>query len=161
MRTVYQVFVLAFAVLAAPVAKADTLDFTLTGPGNIYTFSIDSSPVPDEVVNGEYFQVDNILVNINDQFGQTSDIRFFNSSDGGGIIFIDIPVGAAGDQLYTGAEASPIFRTGTFNLLRLNTTPFTLTIAPESSPVPEPGTLALLGTGALAALGSLRRRRTP
>ncbi len=38
-------------------------------------------------------------------------------------------------------------------------TPYTLTITPEatSSPIPEPSTLALLGTGSLALLSRLRR----
>jgi len=161
MRTVYQVLVLAFAVLVAPLAKADTLDFTLTGAGNTYTFSLDSSPIPDAISNGLNFTLDNILVNVNDQFGQSSDIRFFNTSEDGGLGFLDLPgVILEGDQLYTGTEAAPTFRTGTFNLLRLNTTPFTLTIAPGTSPVPEPGTFALLGTGAIATLRSIRRRRT-
>jgi hypothetical protein len=159
MRTLCQVLGLAFVLLLAPLAKADTLDFTLIGAGSTYTFSIDSSPTPDSFVNNEYFQLNNVLVNINGIFGQSSEVRFFNSADDGGLIFLDIPnLGATGDQLYTGTEASPTFRTGTFNLLRLNTTPFTLTIAPETSPVPEPGTFVLLGTGAVAALGSLRRR---
>ena len=130
-------------------------------PATTYTFSLDSSPIPDAISNGLNFTLDNILVNVNDQFGQSSDIRFFNTSEDGGLGFLDLPgVILEGDQLYTGTEAAPTFRTGTFNLLRLNTTPFTLTIAPGTSPVPEPGTFALLGTGAIATLRSIRRRRT-
>jgi hypothetical protein len=94
MRTLCQVLGLAFVLLLAPLAKADTLDFTLIGAGSTYTFSIDSSPTPDSFVNNEYFQLNNVLVNINGIFGQSSEVRFFNSADDGGLIFLDIPTSA-------------------------------------------------------------------
>ncbi len=84
MRAVYQALVLALAVVAAPIAKADTLDFTITGQGSTYTFSLDSSPTPDLDVSGVFFRLDNVLVNVDDMFGQTSNINFFNSFAAGG-----------------------------------------------------------------------------
>lgn len=77
MRLVSQALVLALALVAAPLAKADTLDFTITGQGSTYTFSLDSSPTPDLSVDAVFFRLDNQLINIDNQFGETSDIRFF------------------------------------------------------------------------------------
>jgi hypothetical protein len=117
MRTVYQALVLALAVVAAPIAKADTLDFTITGQGSTYAFSLESSPTPDLDVAGVYFRLDNVLVNVDNMFGQTSDVNFFNSFAAGGLSLLDLGnLALSGPQLYTGAEASPIFRTGQFAL---------------------------------------------
>lgn len=153
MRLVSQALVLALALVAAPLAKADTLDFTITGQGSTYTFSLDSSPTPDLSVDAVFFRLDNQLINIDNQFGETSDIRF-NSFAAGGVSFLSLTL--SGPQLYTGTEASPTFLTGPFTLASgLDT--YSLTITPESSPVPEPASLVLLATGAIATFHSLRR----
>ena len=53
---------LSLAILSTPfVAKADTLDFTLTGGGNTFTFSLPSNPVPRQF-NGVSFTLNSILV---------------------------------------------------------------------------------------------------
>lgn len=161
MRTVYQVLVLAFAILVAPVVKADTLDFTITGQGSTYTFSLDSSPTPDLSVNGVFFRLDNVLVNVDNMFGQTSNINFFNNFAAGGLSLVDLGnLALSGPQLYTGTEASPSFITGQFTLTS-GLDAYNLTITPESSPVPEPGGLVLLATGAIATLRSIRHRTQP
>jgi hypothetical protein len=158
MRTLYQALALALAVVAAPLAKADTLDFTITGQGSSYTFSLDSRPTPDVEVAGVFFRLDNVLVNVDNMFGQTSSINFFNSFASGGVSLVDLGnLALSGPQLYTGTEAAPTFLTGQFSLMS-GVDPYTLTITPESSPVPEPSTLLLLGTGALVTLGSIRPR---
>ena len=146
------VIVLAVAALIAPLAKADTLDFTLTQGSNTYTFSLPSSPTPDSVVNGQDFVIANQIININNMFGETSNITFRNSSDTGGLDFLDAAL--PGPQLYTGTEAAPTFRTGQFSL----SDSFNLTITPESTGVPEPPTISLLALGILA-LGTLTHRR--
>ena len=157
MRTVYQVLVLACAFLIAPALKADTLNFTITGQGSTYTFSLDSSPTPDVDVAGVFFRIDNQLINIDNQFGETSDLNFFNNTAAGGVSLLGLNLVFSGPQLYTGAEATPTFLTGQFTLMSgLDT--YALTIAPESSPVPEPGSLVLLATGAVATLRSIRRQ---
>jgi len=151
MRILPQALVLAVAALIAPLAKADTLDFTLTQGNNTYTFSLPSSPTPDSVVNGQDFVIANQIIIINNLFGETSDITFRNSSDTGGLDFLDAAL--PGPQLYTGTEAAPTFRTGQFSL----SDSFNLTITPEST-VPEPPTISLLALGILA-LGTLTHRR--
>lgn len=69
-------------------------------------------------------------------------------------------------QLFTGLSTAPVIATGTFygyedSGVSYNPEgPITITDPPSagSSPVPEPSTLALLGTGALTLAGTLRRR---
>ena len=80
-----------------------------------------------------------------------TNITFRNSSDTGGLDFLDAAL--SGPQLYTGTEAAPTFRTGQFSL----SDSFNLTITPEST-VPEPPTISLLALGILA-LGTLTHRR--
>ena len=164
MRIVYQAFVLAFAFLVSPLAKADTLEFNLSGLGSTYDFSLDSSPLVGSSTAGFSFTLNNIPITIDDLFGVTSNLTFFNGARGGGISLPSIPGGAldlTGPQLYGGSEGSPIFAPGgPFSLTDSSRDTFTLTISEASIPVPEPGTLTLLATGALATLGFVRRRRT-
>ena len=162
MRIVYQAFVLAFALLISPLAKADTLEFNITGASNTYSFFLDSTPLVGASLKGFSFTVDNIDITVDDLFGVTSDITFFNSARGGGLSLLSIPGGSVdltGPQLYTGSESVPLFAPGgPFPLSSRAGEPFDLTITDVSTP--EPGTLTLLATGALATLGFVRRKRT-
>jgi hypothetical protein len=162
MRIAYQAFVLAFAFLISPLAKADTLKFDITGTSDTYSFFLDSTPVIGSSVKGFSFTVNNIDVTVDDLFGATSDITFFNIVRGGGISILDLPGGdvdLTGPQLYSGSESAPLFAPGgPFPLSSSAREPFDLTITDVATP--EPGTLALLATGALASLGFVRRRRT-
>ena len=162
MRIVYQAFVLAFALLISPLAKADTLVFDISGASNTYSFFLDSTPPIGASLVGFSFTVNNIDINVDDLFGVTSNITFFNSARGGGLSLLNLPGGEVdltGLQLYSGTESAPTFAPGgPFSLSSSTGAPFSLTIS--AAPVPEPETLTLLATGALATLGFVRRRRT-
>jgi len=165
--------VLALAsLLAIPLAsRADTLDFTLTGGGNTYSFSLPSNPTPDSTSPGVSFTLDNILVALNPGsplgIDFTANLVFSELGSGGGIAFpipspppTSVTLDLVGAQLFGGTVNAPAFAP--------TTTPFmlsepkgsdasTLDIASE---VPEPSTLAYLGAGILALAGVARRRFT-
>jgi hypothetical protein len=155
------------AILATTLTvKADTLDFTLTGGGNTFTFSLPSNPSPGSSINGTSFTLDNIMIT-EGLIAFSTDIKFSNSTGGGGLDF-SIPaapplpgtdLGLVGSQLYSGTEALPIFSaTSTPFILSTpkGSDDFTLAIVDRS--VPEPASIGLLATGLLAAAGIARKR---
>lgn len=159
---------LAAVLVSAVVAKADTLDFTLSGGGNTLTFSLPSNPTPDSSVNGTSFTLDNILVS-NGTLSFSTDLKFSNLSSDGGLDFaIPAPpplpgadLDLTGPQIYSGSETSPMFSATTtpFTLEEANGAgSFTLDITDAS--VPEPASIGLLATGLLALAEAARRKRT-
>src|SRR5277367_551740 len=82
---------LSLAILAtAFAAKADTLDFTITGDGNTFTFSLPSNPTPDSFSSGVSFTLANILIT-EGLTSFSSDITFYNINDpshDGGLLFL-------------------------------------------------------------------------
>jgi hypothetical protein len=159
------------AFLAASLtAKADTLEFTLTGGGNTLTLSLPSNPTPDSSTNGTSFTLDNIMVT-EGIISFSTDLKFSNLTAGGGLDF-SIPspppvpgtdLDLLGPQLYSGLESSPMFSaTATPFLLsrpKEDSDDFTLTIANLS--VPEPRSIELFATGLLAIAGTVRRKSLP
>jgi hypothetical protein len=154
---------LAVAASTTLVAKADS--FTLTGEGNTFTFSIAGSPVVDPISFG--FIVSNITVTENGVSTPDSTLTFYDSAFGGGLAIQPNPsiLVFDSDQLYSGTNAAPTFLPGTFKLTDdVDGAKYKLVIAadppsgPGSSPVPEPSSLALIGTGALVCAGMLRSR---
>lgn len=160
--------VLSLAVLLAATLtlKADTLDFTLTGGGTTFTFSLPSNPSPDSSTHGTSFTLNSIMVT-EGLIGFTTNLTFSNLSQGGGLNFL-IPsapplpgtgLDLIGPQIYGGAEASPMFGPTTTPLV-LGTPKggdeYTLGIADPT--VPEPASIGLLATGMLALVGTVRRK---
>jgi hypothetical protein len=163
---------LAVLLLAIPLtSKADTLDFTLSGGGNTFTFSLPSNPTPDSTNPGVSFTLDDIMVALNPGsplgIDFTADLTFSNLGSGGGISFpipspppTPLTLDLVGAQLFTGTLNAPIFAPTTTPFLLSEpkgSDTFSLDIASE---VPEPSTLAFLGTGLAALAGAARRRLT-
>jgi hypothetical protein len=173
MRLSIKILSLATIIAAAVAAKADTLDFTLIGGGDTYTFTLPSNPSPDSSVMGTSFTLSNIMVTEDGgtPMGITfsSDLTFSELAHSGGLEFplpsspLPTPVNLdlTGPQLYTGSENSPMFSpTSTpFTLQGANNSgTFTLDITTAQSPIPEPSSIALLTTGLLALAGTARRK---
>lgn len=181
MRRILASCVLSLALLPI-AAHADTIDdFTLVGQGHTITYSLPNSAiitnhphalllgasapttidgVPGYNVSGAYYVLNfDILPSI--------ELSVPSSINGGRldlwgelvmqvseIIPIDYP------DIYHYNDLRVVFVPGTYHLLlhNLYDAPYTLTIAAESAPIPEPSTLALLGTGLLGASAVVRRR---
>ena len=169
---------LCVSILALPTAaRADMVQFTLTSGANTVSFTLPSSPVPT-AVNTDCFSafpgefcLDSVPVTFN---GTTiaDTIEFFDASGGGGINFL-LTGGAGldqiGYQLYSGTESAPTFVLGTYPLMNAGDGipgDYTLQIASAGdgtspgnpTPVPEPSSLLLLGSGALGVATAFRRR---
>jgi len=173
MRLSIKILSLATIIAAAVAAKADTLDFTLIGGGNTYTFTLPSNPSPNSSVMGTSFTLSNIMVT--EDAGTpmgivfSSDLTFSEIAHGGGLEFplpssplpTPINLDLTGPQLYMGSENSPMFSPTSMPFTLKDATDsdtFTLDIATTQSPVPEPSSIALLTTGLLALAGTGRRK---
>ena len=160
------------AILATTfTAKADTLDFTLIGGGNTFTFSLPSNPSPDSDTLGTQFVLSSILITEDPgtpgSIAFSTDLTFSNSSVGGGVAFplpsippISVDLNLSGPQLYTGTEDAPMFSPTTTPLVldeAKSGDSFTLDIT-DASPVPEPSSIAMFGSGLLALAGVARMK---
>lgn len=159
----------AFVFLAAPRTKAD----------EIFTWTLPASPTVSIADPGTAFEITGFPLSENGLSLGDFTFDFFNISDEGGFdaFVMGLPslLNEFGPQVYTGSENAPTFSLGTFG-------PFdgagtasagltaTLTISDAgngndlftydvaSTSTPEPGSLLLLGTGALGLLGFARRK---
>lgn len=152
----------AMAIALPNAADAAPYIFTLTGSYNA-TFQLDSNPIPDVAFNGTGFYL------FDRAFSRAStgiaDIDFSNSTSSGGLVIFDdravrYILSASGPQLYTGTEAAPMFRTGTFALTDdFGTGSYTLNIASAIGAVPEPATWAMMLAG-FGMIGFAARKRS-
>lgn len=158
-----------FVLFSTGRAKADDL-FTYQFGGNTFTWELPASPPiivpPDSFQTNMFFELVGIQFSENNGPKTLGTVDFFQAPDqGGGFELFPLGnsspiVNTTGPQLYMGVgeEGSPTFNLGTFDLNDFNTgdPAGTLTIGGVSTP--EPSSLLLLGSGALALLGFARKR---
>ena len=169
------------AGLALPLAAhAGSVDnFSLVGNGLTVSFSLPSSPVPAAATAGDSFQVNNLQFVEEGKVLTAATASFFTASDDGGFAFED-PAGDVIDDLsffsnralFTGKVTDPTFRLGSYDLQTQSGDDCTITPNGASCPsyalsvttgtansvTPEPTSLALLATGAIALVALNRRR---
>jgi hypothetical protein len=156
----FYALVAAAALAATFTAHADTLTFS--SAGTTFTFTLPSSPVPSASSAGVGFEVDGVTAS-GPSGTQSIDVAFYDNPgsviNGGfgyaGFGSVDF---SSGPQVFTGTEADPSFLTGVFNLIDTSTGAQTTLTITGDSPVPEPSTFALLGTGILGLAGATRRK---
>lgn len=157
MKSLLPLFV-AVSLLAPVAAHASTMDtFTLTSnsDGSVITFQLPQTPTSTSPSFGG-FEVDDVATSAG-----LRDILFFDISNGGGLT-VDGSGLPYGPQLFSGTDDDPTFLLDTFQLSNnpdLSTDDYTLAIT-QVSATPEPSSLLMLGTGALAVCGVMRRKLT-
>lgn len=146
-------------------ARADVM-YSFGAFGSTATFSLPNNPTPSSP-GSDYFQINNVLINISGIGTVVENIDFFDSAGMGGA---GDTTGDAlhGPVLFSGSLTDPTMLTGMFALSG-SVTPDpdgpvqvsgTLDATAVTPPVPEPssGLLFFTGIGAIAGALELRRR---
>ena len=182
MRSTLSALLVAASFALPAIAHADAVDdFTVTGHGLDLTFSLPATPVVgDNYSKGFYFYLGDVAFTENGTMMTAADVYFYTKPDDGGFSLEDAAgneidgLDFTGKKLFTSGVKNPTFKEGMFNLTQfdcgssaaavsdasLAPCKYHLTIdaAAAPTPTPEPGSLALLGTGALGVVGVVRRR---
>jgi hypothetical protein len=163
MKTLYALSALALALFLAPAAKADSITFeTYNATNHSYTYDVTF----DEHLTGFLFSgfeltglkgVTNAVLSgkLDDDFG----VSFTSTSVNVGTIASlqfgkNVPFSVGTLTVFS------LFAPGSVNYALLDSNGLFLgpVQGPATSPVPEPSTLLMLGTGLIGAAGSLRRK---
>src|ERR1700761_4278219 len=102
-------------LFSAPMIKADTLDFSLTGEGSTYTFQLASSPSSLESI-GDGYAVPNVIITLDGVDELAAEVAFFESSHGGGMELVGGIPQLAGPQVYSVDQSTVTLDPGTYHL---------------------------------------------
>jgi hypothetical protein len=154
---------LLLGIAASKPAHADTIvdKFTVTdgATGDVFSFTLPASPTPTGTGSNEFW-LTNVPVSINGATPINESVFFLQLATGG--LGIQTPGGFffdEGPQLFTGSLSNPTFLPGTYTVFD-DSAPQTAahTGSVVITEVPEPSTLALIGTGVLGIAGTVRRK---
>ena len=188
MRLALWSFLIVAAALFASASYADTIDdFTLASASHTISFSLPATSAFPEHFHFDFFP-ENASTTIDGVPGYSLNADFYIVPNFGYIaVLFGLPASISTDAMlrlsgptfftyisvpavnpypgYYQDDIVPTFTPGTYNLRAASSdpffptpTPYTLSIVPEASSVPEPPTLILL---TLPALSTLSRRRRP
>jgi hypothetical protein len=153
-----------FAVVSAPVAKADGVDTIMyqTG-GNTFVWQLPCSPTPAgaDGYPGYGFTLHNIPVSVNGAAPVLGSFDFFSALCAGGFDLTfgsNVPADAYGPLLYMGWGGAPTFLTGTFNLADYGMSDSNVSGRLVIAGVPEPSSIGLLLIGFLIQAIGFRSR---
>ena len=156
-------------LLSPNVVKADDI-FTLQLGGSTYTWDLPASPsIPAGDATAVSFMIPDVTYSVNGVATTffPNQFEFFTTSDGGGFALLNtldpsfplhVSIDEFGPQLFDWGTSTPTFLPGTYTLTGGEEGSGTLVITDSSTSVPEPGSLLLIGSGALAWLGFIRNK---
>jgi hypothetical protein len=186
MKIFLKIASIGLCFVSAPLLRADSVLFTLTGAGHVVSFSLPLQPTPDQ--SGKdlefipFFIFNDVAVTVD---GVTTDqsILFSDSGDQH-IAFSDADSFSVGPQnqivskrnvteaffeeakdIFSGSPENPTFipgtSTGFASTIDGRGEPATTLDIERLAPTPEPSTLVLLGSGLLGFAGVVRRKILP
>lgn len=163
------VFTAAIVAAAIPTAASATqLLYSLTpvgASGYSASWLMEQTPLPTQSVIGEGFALERVSGSFPGSTAGDAYLDFYFSANGGGLMISDadgptILRTLYGAQLYTGSEAAPTMKSGTFTLTTALASGrrYSLQVV-DASAVPEPASWLMMIGGFGMIGGAMRARR--
>ena len=157
MRIAARLFAILALMVVPTFAHADTYQFTMTGGTGFdpTSFDLPSSPTPFQYCSCSF-----LLKPVDVTYDGVPYVEGVLFAVNGFIVNGEATYATADGTVFTGPNSAPTFKLGTFSVTEIapDSATGTLTITDlTTSTVPEPSTIALVGSG-LGLAGAARRR---